>query len=177
LKQEDNAAYNVPVNTLCVWDSGAALPTAAAADDLAVIAGTWGTDTLHISAGDCKTITATRYGRFAFTLPVEYVAGQTVTVRLNSGMLTTAADGSCTLDVEAYKVGSAVVSGSDLVATAAVSMNSTTFANRDFVLTSSGLSPGDTIDVRIKIACVDTATATAVKPTIASVKVLCDVKG
>lgn len=179
LTQDNNAKYGVPLSSLVVWDSGAHLPTSAAADDLAVAAGTYGTDTLAISAGDLKAAGATtRRARFTFTLPPEYVAGETVTIRVDAGMKTTVADTSCTVDVEAFKRGTgAAVSGSDLVTTSATSINSLTSANKDFAVTSTALSPGDELDVRVSIACNDAATVTAVTPTIAGIAVLLDIKG
>jgi hypothetical protein len=179
LKQEDLKSYPVLLTNFFVWDSGQPLPaTAAASDDLAMSVGTFGTNTPAISSGDCKNATTTRYARTVLSLPPEYVAGETITLRLSAGMLTTVASSSCTVDVEVYLTNrESLVSGSDLCATSATTINSLTFANKDFTITPTSLNPGDQLDVRITIACVDVATGTAVKPTIGSVELLCDVKG
>jgi hypothetical protein len=56
-------------------------------------------------------------------------------------------------------------------------MNSLTFSNRDFAVTSGGLVAGDVLDVRVSIVCTDAATATAVTPAIAAIDYLLDIKG
>lgn len=176
--QEDLVAYPTPLANCVVWDSGQPLPATAAADDLAHDPGTWGTSTPVLSAGDCKVATVTRRARITVTLPPEYVAGETVKLRIAAGMLTTVADGSCTVDVEAFLAGrNSLVSGSDLVTTSAQSINSLTFADKDFTVSSTALEPGDQLDVRVTIASVDSAAGTVVKPTIASIDLLCDIKG
>lgn len=179
MTQENLKPFPVPVQRCFVWDSGQPLPSTAAADDLAVSVGTYGTNTPALSAGDVKAAGAvTRYARVVFSLPLEYVAGETVTLRLHAGMLTAAADVSCTVDVQAYKTSrEAGVTGGDLCATAAQSMNSTTFAAKDFTITATTLEPGDELDVRITIASNDAASVAAVKPTIGAILLLCDVQG
>lgn len=179
LLQDDNKVYPVDMATAVVWDSGAKLPTSASSDDLAYITGTFGTSNSYISAGDCKNLGATtRRCRFIVNLPPEYVDGQTVTLRLAAGMLTTVASSSCTVDLEAYLVGrSTLVSGGDLVTTPLTTMNSTTFANKDFDVTSGALTNGSQLDVRLTIVCNDSGTGTAVTPAIAAIDLVCDVKG
>ncbi len=109
---------------------------------------------------------------------MEYVAGQTVTLRFAAGMKTTVASSSCTLDIEVWKVGrNMLVTGSDLYSGAAVSINSTTFANKDMQLDVAGLVPGDRLDMRVTLACTDVATGTVVQPAVAAFDVLCDIKG
>jgi hypothetical protein len=63
------------------------------------------------------------------------------------------------------------------VSTAAMSINSLTFAERAFELTASGLAAGDVLDIRVSIACTDAATATAVIPSIAQIRLSLDIKG
>jgi hypothetical protein len=93
-------------------------------------------------------------------------------------MLTTVSDTSAVVDVEAWKLaGDTLVGGSDMVSTAATTINSLTFADIDFDLTTTTLSSGDFIDVRISITVVDSATGTAVTPAIASLALKADVKG
>lgn len=179
LVQDANAIYPVRLDSLRVWDAyHTNLPGTAATDDLALIGGTFGTAPPTISAGDLKAAGATtRYARFQIQLPECYDAAETVTLSISAGMLTTVSDGSCTLDVECYKLDKITGIGSDLCATAAQSINSLTFAAKTFTITSSGLSAGDVFDVRVAITCTDTATVTAVKPTIAAIDLLCDIKG
>ena len=179
LKQDANAIFPVGLESLRVWNAYQTnLPGTAATDDLALIGGTFGTAPPTISAGDLKAAGATtRYARFQVQLPECYESGETVALSISAGMVTTIADTSCTVDVECYKIDKITGIGSDLCATAAVTINSLTFGAKTFTITPSGLVAGDVFDVRVAIACTDAATGTAVTPTIAAIDLLCDIKG
>ena len=179
LKQDANAIFPIMLTSLRVWDAFATtLPGTAAADDLALIGGTFATAPPTISAGDLKAAGATtRYARFQMQLPECYDSGETITLSIMAGMVTTVADTSCTVDVQCYKLDKATGIGSDLCATAAITINSLVFAAKAFTITSSGLVAGDVFDVRIAIICTDAATGTAVTPTIAAIDLLCDIRG
>lgn len=179
LRQTDNAVFPVPWTDFRVWDAFQTnLPGTAATDDLALIGGTFATAPPMIQAGDLKAAGATtRYARVQVRLPECYVAGETVSLVLTAGMITTIADTTCTVDVQAYRAGKDGTIGSDLCATASQSINDLTFAAKTFSITPSTLGPGDWLDVRIAIACNDGATATAVTPAIGGVDLVCDIKG
>jgi hypothetical protein len=110
-------------------------------------------------------------------LPECYEAGETVTLSLSAGVVTTVASVSCTVDVECYELDKIGGIGSDLCTTSATTINSLVFAAKSFTITSSGLVAGDVLDVRLTIAVNDAATVTAVTPTIAAIDLLCDIKG
>jgi len=173
-------AFPVPLTDFRVWDAmQTPLPGTPATDDLALIGGTFATATPSIRSEDLKALGATnKYARVLIQLPWEYVAGESVTLRFIAGMITTVATPTATLDVEAFKLQADPddALGSDLVSTAATTMNSTTFANLDFVITPTGLSPGDILDVRVTAAVNDAATGTAVVAGITACKLLCDVR-
>lgn len=179
LAQRPLQSFPVRLTDGRVWDALATLlPSAAANDDLGLIVGTWGTDSPLLSAGDVKAAGATtRRARFLVPVPENYQDGETIQLRLRCAVETTVSDTTCTVDVEAYKGDGAGAVGSDLVTTAAQSINSLTPADVDFVIDASGVDPGDLIDVRVSIACNDAATATAVTPVIYSVSLLCDTRG
>jgi hypothetical protein len=179
LKQEALAVFPVNFMDLRVWDAiQTNLPGTAATDDLALIGTTFGSTAPRVTAGDCKALGATtRYARFMVEIPECYETGETITLSLSAGMVTTVASASCTVDVECYELDKLGGIGSDLCATAAQSINSLTFASKSFAITATTLSPGDVLDVRIAIAVNDAATGTAVTPTIASIDLLCDIKG
>jgi hypothetical protein len=179
LKQDALAIFPVRLTGLRVWDAiHTNLPGTAAADDLALIGTTFGTTAPVVTAGDCKALGATsRYARFMVELPECYEAGETVTLSLSAGMVTTVASSSCTVDVECYKIDKITGIGSDLCATSATTINSLVFSAKAFTITPSGLTAGDVLDVRLTIACNDAATGTAVTPTIAGIDLLCDIKG
>lgn len=178
LTQDAATIYPVPMTSLRVWDALATnLPATGGTDDLGLYGGTFATNSPKISTGDVKNTSATRYARFQFQLPAEYDAGQTVTLRFSAGMETTVASSSATVDAEVYKSDRAAGIGSDLCTTAATTINSLTFGNKDFTITPTGLTAGDVLDVRVTVAVVDSATATAVTATIGAIEFLLDVKG
>lgn len=180
LEKETSTAYPIPLTQGRVWDALASLlPSSGGTDDLGLITGTWGTDVPSLQTGDVKAAGAvTRRARFTVVLPPEYDAGGTVKIRVAAGMKTTAADVSATVDVEVYKNNrDALITGADLVTTAATTMNSLTFGDKDFVLTATSLAPGDILDVRISVATNDAATATAVIAVIGSLDLVCDIRG
>ena len=178
LTQDDAAVYDIPLTSLRTWDALATnLPGTAADDDLALITGTPGTDAPTIQAGDIGGASSTRKASFELTLPPEYVDGETVTLRIHGGLLTTVCDGSCTVDVQAYEVAAAGSVGADICATAAQSMNSLTFANLDFTITPTGLAAGDRVMVVLSVAYADSGDLGAMTPELTSIKVLADIKG
>jgi len=180
LIQDNFAIYGIPFSNFRIWDAFQTGISTAASDDLGLsTGGTWGTNNPYISAGDLKAAGATtRRSRFTFTLPPEYVAGESVRIVATAGMVTTAADTSCTVDFEVYLCAkTTLASGSDLVTTSATTINSTSFAAKNFDLTSAGLTAGDMLDIRISIACTDAATVTAVIPAIAHLALALDIKG
>lgn len=181
LKQLDARLFPV---TLLDWRVHDALGTfigTAGNDDLGLSGGTFGTSTPVLSAGDLKAAGATtRYARKLLHLPPNYMPGETVLLRIAAAMVTTVADTSCTLDVDAYlHDDEGGITGSNLYTGSAQDMNDT-FANLsllDFALTTTNLAAGSVIDTRLAIACNDGATGTAVTPTIAGIWLACDTKG
>ncbi|HUS38547.1 MAG TPA: hypothetical protein VMX74_03815 [Pirellulales bacterium] len=178
LIQNPAAKFAIPLTEFRVWDALATnLPATSATDDLGLYGGTFASASPTIATGDVKNTTVTRYARFQCVIPVEYDAAETLTLRFSAGMQTTVASASATIDVQAYKSDREVGIGADICATAAQSINSLTFGNKDFTITPSGLTAGDVLDVRITIYVEDSATATAVIGTIGAVDLLVDIKG
>lgn len=180
LTQDNLAVYPIPHVDWRVWDAMQTnLPGTPATDDLGLIGGTFATGVPSIQTGDLKNAGATtRYARCQVQLPPEYVAGETVTLRVNAGMITTVASVSATIDFEVYKSGRGVlVSGSDICATAATSINSVTFGDKSFTITATTLNPGDVLDIRMAIAVNDSGTGTDVIGCAGEVALLLDIKG
>ena len=153
------------------------LPNPGLTDDLGIY-GEFGVSTPSLRTEDLKAAGATsNHARVLVHLPWEYVADQTVILRFKAGMITTVSDTTATLDCEAYKIqDDPDDSLTALVITAATTINSTTFADIDFTLTDTNLSPGDILDVRITTAVNDGATGTAVIMGISWAHLLCDVR-
>lgn len=179
LAQESLAIYPVDFAALRVWNNlTTPLPSAATADDLGLYVGTFGTNAPRVATGDLKAAGATTmYTRFQVPLPPEYQDGETVVIRISCGMETTVADTTATIDVECYEIDRVGGIGSDLCATAAQSINSTTYAEKSFTITASGLAAGDMLDVRVAVAVNDGGTGTAVEGSIGAVDLQCDIKG
>ena len=178
LAQAELQAFTIPLTQWRVHDAfHTVLPGTAATDDLALVGGTFGSASPSIQSVDFGETTTVAYARTQITLPWEYEAGQSVTLRFHGGMLVVA-DTDCTLDCECYKSDEEAGIGSDLASAAVTdNINSAVFADIDFTITSSGLSAGDTLDVRIKIDGEDTATAAAnVTAVIGATQLLCDVR-
>ena len=178
LGQKVLAEYVVPIEAFKTWDAVASnLPASAASDDLGLVTGTWLTNSVRITAGDCKNLGATtRRAYFSIPIPPNYDDGETIQVRIRAAMETTLASTSCTIDLEAV-VGSSGTPTADLVTTAAQSMNSLTAANFDFTINAASVDPGQLLECRLSISCNDTATATAVVPAIYKVSLLADTRG
>lgn len=172
----ETLAIEIPLAAWRVHDSLQPLPATAASDDLGWYPGTYLTNSPLVRTQDVKALGAqTLRARCTIALPENYVSAGSVTIRARAGAVTTAADVSMTLDFEAAEIGDATP-GSDLVTTAATSINNTTFANRDFVCTSAALVAGDTLDVRMTIAVNDGASATAVIAAISKTWLVLQVK-
>jgi len=180
LTQDNLQVYPIDLTAFRVWDAfHTNLPGTSAADDLGLVAGTFGTDTPAIETYDVKSAGAvTLYARCMVRLPIEYRAGETVQLRVSAGMITTVADTTATLDVEVYKSArDGTITGSELVAAAAVDINSLVFADKDFTIAAATLAPGDTLDIRLVVAVNDAAGVAVVKARLGAVELLCDVKG
>lgn len=173
-------AHPIYPHQLRVWDAFQTGIATAGTDDLGVLAGAFGTGCPYVTAGDQNGVaSSTRYARFSYQLPVSYASGNRVYLNFAAGILATSAVclTSCTVDAEVYKVNrDGLKTGSDLVTTSATTMNSTTFADKPFVITPTGLIPGVILDVRIAIAAVHN-TGTSSIPILAAIEMLLDVKG
>ncbi|MCK6483738.1 MAG: DUF2190 family protein [Phycisphaerae bacterium] len=176
MTQEDLSPYPLQFEQAKVWDAPQTnIPGTPATDDLGLIDNTFLTGAPTIETGDLKAAGATtRKTRISWPVPPEYVAGQTITLRLNAGMKTTVADTSATIDAQ---VARRAAPNTDICATAAQSINSLTAANKDFTITPTNVVPGDILDIVLAIAVTDAATGTAVIGQLNSATILADIKG
>ena len=179
IAQLSSAAFAIPFEAWRVHDAVATnLPGTSATDDLGYYGGTFGTAGPYIGTSDLKAAGATtRYARTQVRIPAEYEAGQTLTLRLSSGMVTTIADVSATIDVECYALDEDTTIGSDICATAATTINNLTFANKDFTITPASRVAGQLLDIRVAVAVNDGASGTAVIAAFAAAKLLVDIRG
>lgn len=181
LNIETNSILGVPLADFRVWDSATqtVLPSAGSSDDLGLVAGAFGTALPTIRTQDMNTAGAvTQYARVQLVVPYEYVSGNSLYLRAYAGMITSVASVSATLDFEVYRAAksSTLVSGSDICATAAQSINSLTFAALSFTLTPTAAVPGDLLDVRMTIAA-NSATASSHFAAVSAVELLLTTRG
>ena len=181
LRQRVLQSFPVNPTQYRVWDANHTNAVGTAAnDDLALLTSalTVSGASYLLSAGDCKNLgSTTRRVAFFMPIPANYDDGETIQFRIRAKMETTVASTSCTVDLEAFVVGSGTTVGSDLVLTSATTINSLTAADKDFFIDATAVNPGELLQCRLTIVCDDTATATAVTPTIISVTLLCDTRG
>jgi hypothetical protein len=179
LEMAELQAFTVPMGIWRKFDAYATFLTGSpATDDLGLIGGTFNTNAPSLQTDDFRGNGAAThyYARGEIQLPWEYVAAQTVVIRLHAGMLTTVASEACTVDLQVYKSDEDGTSTGDLCATAAQDMNSLVFADLDFTITATTLSPGDLLDVMIDVSADDDGDAGLMKACIGSVQLLCDVR-
>ena len=180
LEQESLALYPIPWTAWRVWDAyHTNLPGTSAADDLALIGGTFGSGAPSIQTSDQKNNggATSQYARAVIPLPAEYDDAADVVLRFNAGALTTVASVAMTLDVEVHELDNDATSSSDICTQAALSINNLTLAEKDFALTTTSLISGDCLDVRLHISIHDSGTGTVVKGLVGNAYLACDIKG
>lgn len=180
IAQETLQKYAMPLTSMRVHDAMATVLTGTANnDDMGLITGTPGTDAPTLQGVDFGGTTSDEMCAFEFSLPVEYDAGNTITIRVRATITTTVADDACTVDVEAWKKDDDGAVGSDLCTTSLQSINGTADspANYDFTITPTGLAAGDELIVRISFAGNDAGDAGVMIPEISKVSVLLDIRG
>ena len=130
----------------------------------------------EVSNGTVGADTEVSVGFFRFTMPAEYVAGGDIKIRAGVDVVGSGALGTCTIDFEAYlQSGTDGSVGSDLVTTAATAISATA-GNKDFVVTPTGIVPGDIFVVKMTTS-VDNTNSTAIQAQISQLAMLLDVKG
>jgi hypothetical protein len=178
LPQEAFQIYKQRLTDMRVHDAIATvLPAAAGADDMGLVTGTPGTDAPTLQGVDFGGTTSDEKATFVWPVPVEYDDGQSISVSVRAGILTTVADASLTIDVECWKADGDGLVGSDICATAAQSCNSLTIAAKTFVVTPTGVVSGDLLVFRLTFAGTDSGDAGVMIPVVTSVAVLADIKG
>tara|TARA_Y100000310_G_scaffold342361_1_gene445311 strand:- start:1154 stop:1828 length:675 start_codon:yes stop_codon:yes gene_type:complete len=179
LEQNALAKFVIPLTAFRVFDAlQTNLPGTAAADDLGLIGGTFGTNSPTLQTSDLKAAGATNMrARCLVALPAEYDDGETVQIRVHGGMKTTVSDTTATVDIECYESDKEEGISADLCTTAAQDINSLTAGDDDFTITPTSLVSGDVLDIRVTVAINDGATGNAVIGIIGSIELLCDIKG
>lgn len=173
-------AFTVPMSRWREHDDYATVldGTPVAGNHLGCVGGTFATNAPSLQTDDFGGNAAAShyYARGEIVLPWNYEAANTVKIRIHGGMLTTVASEACTVDLQVYKSDEDSTSTGDLCATAADDMNTLVFADMDFTITATTLSPGDVLDVQIDVSADDNTNLGVMKACIGSVQLLCDVR-
>jgi hypothetical protein len=175
LTQQDSAVYAVPL-TRCTQRDGQPLPTAPDGNggDMALVAGTHGSASPILAGSLCNNTANTEYARLQFALPAEYVAGESVTIRVRARTsVALTVSSAVRVDVrESDRQGgvSASLCGQ--------SQNvSTSWADKDYAVTATNLAAGDLLDILLTSEASDLGGAANGRIEIGSVQLLLDVKG
>lgn len=152
---QQSFVVDIPIPRWRIWNSldTQLSATAASADDLAHIVGTYGTDspyltTVSTTPGDANPVV--QYARYMLQVPENYTAGSTLTFRVAWARPDAAAT-SMTLDAEVFRVDAPTV---DICATAAASINAAASGTTDFTITPTNVVPGETLNIRVAITAV-----------------------
>ena len=181
LTQDDLAVYGLDLETWRVTGTGALLGASAGTPSGAfgLTYGTHGTNAPQIVSQAASGASITNKMRRTFTLPPEYVAGQTVTLRVKAKETVGASTVGATIDAKVFEVAAeAGLGGSptDLCATAAIAVT-TTVGNKDFTITPTNLVPGDPLDIELTGVVNDTGGSVGTIMAIYDVSLLLDIKG
>ena len=151
-----------------------------ATNDLQYVEATFGTNAPSLQTPDFggNAVATSYYARAEIPIPWEYEDGETLTLRVSAGMLTTVPDQSATVDVAVYESDGDSTSTGNLCATTAVTdnMKNLVFQDVDFTITPTNVAPGDLLDVRITVTVDDDGDAGVMKGCIGFVQLLCDVR-
>jgi len=155
LTEDAAAAYGIPINRIMASD-GAYLAVTETAGDFFL---NLGTNTINLRGEEASGNTKTSVGYVQFVLPPEYVAAGDITFRLRCCIAGAGTNNGSTIDINAYKYADGAV-GSDICATTAHTFAAkTTYYNKDFTITATGLAAGDCLIVKITAAVIENASA------------------
>lgn len=176
--QETFSPFPLRLYDARVWDSGALLPTATAAnDDLWFNMGTLGSSeapTIETEDKASNGAAETQSCAWLFYAPIEYDEDETFEVRVRAKMQTVA-DTTMTVDCRVFECTDGAV-GADLCTTAAKTLTAS-YANYDFTITDTNIAVGDALLIIIDVAIQDNATPSGVICDISDVRVRCDTRG
>lgn len=175
ITQQDAVVYPIPLERIKLWNDRAVnLPAAATADEMGIVTGTFLTDAPVLKGIDSGATTGTSKCGVTFPVPAEYVAGETITLRINAEMQVVS-DGTATLDAQVARQADKTT---DICATSLQSINSATPADVDFVITPTNVVPGDQLDIVLIFAVTDSGNADDfINGVINTIEFLLDIKG
>ncbi len=170
LTQDDLKAYGIPLSSLRQADQAPMGIVGTAGDHFFQIVA----NAPHLLGNTPSSTTVTDISTFGFALPAEYVAGETIVLRI--GAEVDAVADLHTLDLEAYLVNRvAGTVGADINETTIKTVTATAAAF-DFTITPTGLVAGDLLHFLLTTVNQDADGSDGIV-SIFSIEVLADVKG
>ncbi len=175
--QEDLAIYNVPFTEFRKAADNTLLPTASDATSMAHVVGTFGTSSPMLTSTAGAGASTSETARVSLVLPVEYVAGETVTLRVHCRTSDLAVTSS-TLDAEAYESDTEGGVSAALISASPENINSASWVDKDFTVTPTALVAGDILDILLTAAINDGGGGgDGAIVQIGAVQLLLDIKG
>ena len=146
---------------------GSTMPaTTPAAGQFAHISGGWGVGGHKLQSEAASGNTKTPTTKQTFVMPQNYVAGTSFELKITH-RTSAVANTTASIDASVFKSdGNGGVTGSDLVTTGAITYNNTAWTTSTYAVTTTGLSPGDEIDVYVRGTVDDSGGATGAKAEI-----------
>lgn len=141
------------------------LPDAPDATELG-LADTQGSLVVGTTTNGGATAAATEKAAVRVALPANYVNGEAITLRIRAKVSVSRQVGA-SVDAVVKKCGDSL--GSDICATAAQTL-STSFANKDFTITPTGLVAGDELNIEVALASDDTGGSANGLPSISHIE-------
>lgn len=179
LTEDALAEYGIPLASLQATGTGAQLGASAGTPSgaMGLTIGTHGSATPKVVGEAASNNSKTNYSRFQFVLPAEYVTGGDIKLGVycrTGGELAV----SSTIDAECFlSDDEAGVTGSDLCATAAQSINTATWAEKLFTITGTSRVAGDVLDIELTGVANDTGGTANKAIEIGRVSMYLDIKG
>jgi hypothetical protein len=171
LVQEDLAVYPIPLYTLRQADM-AAMGVGETAGDHYLDEST---NVITLLGEVANNETEASVSWFQAAIPAEYVASETVKIRVIHQLTGAGTDNGSTIDLNVYEQTTGAV-GSDLNETTAATMSKGSYTTTDFVITDAGLAAGNMLNVKLTTNVIENASSD-LQAQIAEISLLCDIKG
>jgi hypothetical protein len=115
-----------------------------------------GTNTLTLDGEEAISETEVSVSWYQYRIPYNYLAAGTIGIRINHVLTGAGTNNGSTIDFSAYEQTDGAV-GADLVTTAAQAMQKTTYVESTFVVTPTGLVPGDILNIKLSTSVIESA--------------------
>ncbi len=147
---------------------GSAVVVAAAAGLFGIVSGGFGVGGTKFQGEAASGNTKTSRLKYTFTLPQNYVAASSITLKV-AQRVTVIANTTANIDAEAYKSNDNGGVGSDQVTTTAQTNNTTGWVTHSFTITGTSFSPGDEVDLYLSAVVDDSGGANSSKSEVGGV--------